>query len=95
MAAFQARIGEKFDERKLRQAFVARDYLETEYLRKKSLGITDEVEGEASSSSSSSESSSDDEGHHLTTGAFSQVFFAYGVDVSISSLNFVLMSFLD
>jgi len=67
LAAFQARIGEKFDERKLRQAFVTRDYLESEYLRKKSLGITDEVEGEASSSSSSSESSSDDEGHHLTT----------------------------
>jgi len=61
LAAFQARIGEQFDPRMLRQAFVTKDYLEDEYLSKKSLGIGDQSQESSSSSSESSSETSDAE----------------------------------
>ncbi len=40
LSAFQARLGEKFDEGKLRQAFISPEYVEAELKRQQELGIT-------------------------------------------------------
>ena len=61
LAAFQARIGEKFDEDKLSQAFVTRGYLEAEHLKEKALGVGEDDDGTSDSESSSSSSSSEEE----------------------------------
>ena len=46
LAAFQARIRETFDDAKLRQSFVTFNYMQSEYLKKKELGIVDSVKTE-------------------------------------------------
>ena len=56
ISAFQARIGEQFDAQKLRQAFVTKEYLESEIQSKKSLGFTDDNNEDESSTSSDSDS---------------------------------------
>jgi len=61
LAAFQARLGESFDDEQLRKALVTRDYLETQHLKEKSLGLVKTGEQDSSSESSSSSSSSDSE----------------------------------
>ena len=58
ISAFQARIGEQFDAQKLRQAFVSKEYLESEIQSKKSLGFTDD--NNESSTFSGSDSDSDE-----------------------------------
>ena len=68
LTAFQARIGEQFDGRMLRKAFVTQEYLESEYLSKKSLGIGDQAEESSSSSSESSESSDAEGDKQLSSG---------------------------
>ena len=56
ISAFQARIGEQFDPPKLRQAFVTKEYLESEIQSKKSLGFTDDNNEDESSTYSDSDS---------------------------------------
>ena len=43
LVAFQARLGETFDDSKLRDAFITRDYVEATKVRQKELQITSEI----------------------------------------------------
>jgi len=70
ISAFQARIGEQFDAQKLRQAFVTKEYLESEIQSKKSLGFTDDNNEDESSTSSDSDS---DEVKQLSQSELEQV----------------------
>ena len=60
ISAFQARIGEQFDAQKLRQAFVTKEYLESEIQSKKSLGFTDDNNDDESPTFSDADSDSDE-----------------------------------
>ena len=51
MGAFQARLGEQFDDAKLREAFISPDYVTAEKERQRSLGLIDEEDAYSESDS--------------------------------------------
>jgi len=94
ISAFQARIREQFDAQKLRQAFVSKEYLESEIQSKKSLGFTDDNNESSTFSGSDSDS---DEVKQLSQTEMEQVRTSSNSDLVVSGddiLEDVIASYL-